>query len=126
MARGQYRGGHEVPGGRVAISGHGSRESVDTRWAGDRGTSPGDTARSLTDPWSTAWRNSAAIYADRVPDERSATESSCRWELLFCLLGGHGVTYELASSAAAVLAERGIFGQCERRGDRLQRYVQDL
>lgn len=54
------------------------------------------------------------------------TEDGCRRELLFCLLGGHGVSYELATSASQVLADRGIFSSCERRGDRLQRYVQDL
>lgn len=54
------------------------------------------------------------------------SEGGCRRELLFCLLGGHGVSYELAMSAAQVLEERGIFSSCERRGDRLQRYIQDL
>lgn len=53
-------------------------------------------------------------------------ELLCRRELLFCLLGGHGVSYELSVSAADVLAGKGIFGECERRGDRLQRFVQDL
>jgi N-glycosylase/DNA lyase len=42
------------------------------------------------------------------------------------LLGGHGVTYELARSAADVLARRGVFGLCERRGDRLERWLRDL
>jgi hypothetical protein len=47
-------------------------------------------------------------------------------ELLFCLLGGHGVSYELSLSATDVLIRKGVFGDGDRRGDRLQRYVQDL
>ena len=54
------------------------------------------------------------------------SEADSRRELLFCLLGGHGVSYELSLSAADVLINKGIFGECERRGDRLQRFVQDL
>jgi len=54
------------------------------------------------------------------------SEADCRRELLFCLLGGHGVSFELSLSATSVLVERGVFGSCQRRGNSLQRYVQDL
>jgi thermostable 8-oxoguanine DNA glycosylase len=57
---------------------------------------------------------------------RAIEETDARRELLFCLLGGHGISYELSHSAAEVLFGRGVFSHCARQGDRLQRYVQDL
>lgn len=46
--------------------------------------------------------------------------------MLFCLLGGHSVSYELAASAAETLVRRGVFGGCERREARLERWLRDL
>lgn len=36
------------------------------------------------------------------------------------------MSYELARSASEVLTEHGIFGHCERQGDRLERYLRDI
>jgi N-glycosylase/DNA lyase len=60
------------------------------------------------------------------PTAANVSEADCRREFLFCLLGGHGVTYELARSAAGVLAARGVFGDSSRHGPRLERWLSDL
>jgi len=79
------------------------------------------------DRWSQAWLEHASHYTDRVVNaSRRVREQDCQRELVFCLLGGHGVKYELALSATQVLVGRGVLGRCTRSGDRLQRWLQDL
>lgn len=48
--------------------------------------------------WWHAWVASSDFYVDTAQRPR-ADENAIRRELLFCLLGGHGITYELAESA---------------------------
>lgn len=93
---------------------------------GSSGADVGRGSGSELDPWSAAWLEHGASYRARQNAAIEADDELCRREVLFCLLGGHAVSYELARSAAAVLYERGIFGDCPRKGDRLQRYIQDL
>jgi thermostable 8-oxoguanine DNA glycosylase len=48
--------------------------------------------------WAPVWARHAHRYQGTLPARR-AGETALRKELIFCLLGGHGVTYELALSA---------------------------
>jgi len=79
------------------------------------------------DPWGLAWSKHAQRYTrEALTASGPVSEDQCRREFVFCLLGGHGVIYELARSASEVLVARGVLGDCERSGDRLQRWIQDL
>ena len=49
-----------------------------------------------------AWFSVAEHYEPAAPPSR-CSESALRQELIFCLLGGHGVTFELARSATDVV-----------------------
>ncbi|HEY5286719.1 MAG TPA: hypothetical protein VIJ50_06415 [Solirubrobacteraceae bacterium] len=59
------------------------------------------------------WKHAWDIAGDRYPRASLPTtaggEARIRRELLFCLLGGHAVSYELNESAADVLWRRGVF-----------------
>lgn len=60
--------------------------------------------------WTELWDEFGTFYCDRINDtgaERS--QGNVDNEFLFCLLGGHGVTFELARSAVAVLSGLEIF-----------------
>lgn len=52
--------------------------------------------------WAPVWERHRTSYA-RSARPRPAGETSLRRELIFCLLGGHGVTFELALSATDVI-----------------------
>jgi N-glycosylase/DNA lyase len=52
--------------------------------------------------WSPVWARHGHRYETPLSSPR-AGEAVLRKELLFCLLGGHGVTYELGRSAAQVV-----------------------
>jgi N-glycosylase/DNA lyase len=56
--------------------------------------------------WWRAWVEKADCYVDAVRRPR-ADEEAIRSEFLFCLLGGHGIMYELAESAWERLVEFG-------------------
>ncbi len=61
-------------------------------------------------PW---WQDVWSSYGDRYLTETANEplgEDGLRRELIFCLLGGHGVTFELASSATEVVAQLDPFG----------------
>lgn len=71
---------------------------------------PREIPRQAVEPW---WREVWASYGDRYFAETASEplgEDGLRRELLFCLLGGHGVSFELANSAAEVVAELDPFG----------------
>jgi N-glycosylase/DNA lyase len=51
--------------------------------------------------WLASWRALADTYEDRAHPK--ASEHALRQELVFCLLGGHGVSFELARSATDVV-----------------------
>ncbi|HEX6679134.1 MAG TPA: hypothetical protein VF063_00680 [Gaiellaceae bacterium] len=59
--------------------------------------------------WSALWDEFGSSYVERVTAPQERHSLSIEDELLFCLLGGHGVTFELARSAAAVLAPLHVF-----------------
>lgn len=111
--------------GGLAVSRHRSLERQHASGAGDPHSSIWQPSWHL-DRWSAAWLEYGEAYRERHVSPDVVDEATCRRELLFCLLGGHGISYELAQSASRLLAARGVFGDCDRRGDRLQRYVQDL
>lgn len=115
-----------MPTSGLAVPGRGSVERPVARRTDHH--YPGDlSARRDVDQWSQAWRKHASHYTQRVADTRlQVREQDCQRELVFCLLGGHGIKYELALSATEVLVERGVLGRCTRSGDRLQRWLQDL
>jgi N-glycosylase/DNA lyase len=52
--------------------------------------------------WAGVWARHGSSYEVATPP-RSAGETALRKELVFCVLGGHGVTFELASSATKVV-----------------------
>ena len=58
--------------------------------------------------WMPVWRRFGKDYSRAAP-RRRAGEQQLRRELLFCLLGGHGITYELNVSAVQVLLRVGIW-----------------
>ncbi len=59
--------------------------------------------------WRPVWDRHHSRYC--VPaSAKPADESGLRRELVFCLLGGHGVTYELASSATEAVMALHPFG----------------
>lgn len=72
------------------------------------------------------WEDHGPGYAAAVATSGPFGEQEIRQEILFCLLGGYGVPYELAHSAAKVLWRRGVFGAGGRTGARLERLATDL
>lgn len=52
--------------------------------------------------WAPVWERHRTGYARAAPPQ-PAGETGLRQELIFCLLGGHGVTFELALSATDVI-----------------------
>lgn len=66
--------------------------------------------------WQKAWEVAAPHYLGPVEGSR-ADDQELRAELLFCLLGGHGISYDLNLSVADRLWARGLF----RTSRRLQR-----
>jgi len=59
--------------------------------------------------WAELWEEFGGFYVERVSGPRTATAEDFEDELLFCLLGGHGVTFELAQSAVAILKRLDVF-----------------
>lgn len=60
------------------------------------------------------WRHAWSVAEERYrriarPDPRAGREDALRRELLFCVVGGHGVSYDLNRSAAEILWRRGLF-----------------
>jgi N-glycosylase/DNA lyase len=58
--------------------------------------------------WQALWDEWGSTYATRVTSHDVQNEHQLRQELLFCLLGGHGITAELAASATERLWSLGI------------------
>jgi N-glycosylase/DNA lyase len=71
--------------------------------------------------WAPVWARHADRYKSTAPSRR-AGETALRKELIFCLLGGHGVTYELALSAMKIVWSRAPFAERWTPG-RLRRAV---
>jgi thermostable 8-oxoguanine DNA glycosylase len=59
--------------------------------------------------WQFIWPAFEQAYAELAPADAVATEPGLRRELLFCLLGGHGVTFETSRSAAQAVDELDVF-----------------
>lgn len=71
---------------------------------------PAELPRQAVEPW---WRDVWSSYGARYLAEIASEplgEDGLRRELIFCLLGGHGVSFELASSATEVVADLDPFG----------------
>lgn len=70
-----------------------------------------DTYRSSFAPdWAQLWAEFGDYYRDRINEASTAPPSgNVDDEFLFCLLGGHGVTFELAQSAVEILRHLEIF-----------------
>jgi thermostable 8-oxoguanine DNA glycosylase len=73
--------------------------------------------------WQEAWERWGDTYSARATRSTPADEIEARRELLFCLLGGHSVSYELALSATHRLANLGILSGNELNGDKLERLL---
>lgn len=65
------------------------------------------------DGWRAVWSAYHARY-DAAVSCTPSSESEFRDELVFCLLGGHGITFELSQSAAERMRELEVFGDWER------------
>jgi thermostable 8-oxoguanine DNA glycosylase len=61
--------------------------------------------------WAAVWKVYGRIYQDRLSELIAASSPNLEHELLFCILGGHGVSFELARSAAAKLRELDVFAR---------------
>jgi N-glycosylase/DNA lyase len=59
--------------------------------------------------WERMWPAFEQAYNELIPATPPAGETELRQELLFCLLGGHGITYELGSSALLAVAGLDVF-----------------
>jgi N-glycosylase/DNA lyase len=59
--------------------------------------------------WAPVWARHSPQYTDAAATT-PAGEADLRKELIFCLLGGHGVTFELAMSATAIVLAICPFG----------------
>ena len=62
-------------------------------------------------PFEHAWLSCADLFCRAVEEQAFRASSAPEHELLFCLLGGHGVSYELARSAASVIARLRPFSE---------------
>jgi N-glycosylase/DNA lyase len=62
------------------------------------------SASVVAEPWwASVWERHSAHYAASATSDVRGGEEALRRELIFCLLGGHGVTFELATSATHVV-----------------------
>jgi hypothetical protein len=75
-----------------------------------------------TTEWHPLWMAFAQAYEELVDAPHAADEEAFRDELVFCLLGGHGVTYELTSSVLPVVRRLDIFAARWTPG-RLERVI---
>lgn len=115
-----------MPRSGMAIPGRSARDRTWSSWSDHSHPGIRGPAKHLDAELSLLWLHHGDSYLQRVTRSGTVTRSAFKRELLFCLLGGHGVTYELALSATTVLWERGVFRWCDRRGDSLRRYTADL
>ena len=58
-----------------------------------------------------AWLSCADLFCRAVEEQAFRAANAPEHELLFCLLGGHGISYELALSATAVIARLRPFAE---------------
>ena len=58
-----------------------------------------------------AWEICADIYTQIVTKHTTNRVNQLEYEMVFCLLGGHGVTYELCASASNLVSELDPFGE---------------
>jgi thermostable 8-oxoguanine DNA glycosylase len=65
--------------------------------------------RAVSGGWETMWPAFAQAYEELVVPGPLAMETELRQELLFCLLGGHGITFEMSCSALQAVAELDVF-----------------
>ena len=70
-----------------------------------------------------AWRIVADLYCAAVRPSEFSTCLKLEGELLFCLLGGFGVTYEHGRSAAAIISSLGPFSENWRDDEILEAIV---
>jgi thermostable 8-oxoguanine DNA glycosylase len=55
------------------------------------------------------WRVCGDLFVEAIPPRTSGSEDRLRSELIFCLLGGYGVPFELAASASARAEQLNVF-----------------
>jgi N-glycosylase/DNA lyase len=70
--------------------------------------------------WRHAWDVAGQRYSRPDASASSGREAVVRRELLFCVLGGHGVSYELNRSAAELLWRKGLFRHWRPRAASLE------
>ena len=62
-------------------------------------------------PSEQAWLSCADLFCRAVEEQAFRATNAPEHELLFCLLGGHGISYELALSATTVIARLRPFAE---------------
>ena len=89
---------------------------------------PGCVSRALAYDRSIgdAWRIVSDLYFEAVRPLVPPTDLELRDELLFCLLGGFGVTYEHSRSAAAIISNMDPFSEDWRDEELFEEIVQAL
>jgi N-glycosylase/DNA lyase len=75
--------------------------------------------------WETIWPAYRQAYEELIAPSPPAGEPQVRRELLFCLLGGHSITYELGRSALAAVEPLDVFDP-RRDSDSLRRALSAL
>lgn len=78
-----------------------------------RQTAPGtppscESPRAIED----AWRSCSDLFSEFASRSLNTFGENLEGEVLFCLLGGHGIPYELAASAAEVVLRLDPFNPC--------------
>jgi thermostable 8-oxoguanine DNA glycosylase len=61
--------------------------------------------------WQPMWLAFQEAYAELAPPIQPASEPVVRRELLFCVLGGHGVAFEMGSSALEAVETLDVFNE---------------
>ena len=67
--------------------------------------------RAVCGDWRVMWPAFEQAYAELASPGARAAEPALRRELLFCLLGGHGVTFETSVSALEVIENLDVFSR---------------
>lgn len=86
------------------------------------GINPGSFSQRIAEAWSVC----EDLFADVVVPSGNATEGGLLNEMIFCLLGGHGITYELNLSATEKVVELEPFHSAWSQRDLGERLTHEL
>ena len=81
------------------------------RSSGRRGLRGSEVESRWSVSFEQAWLSCADLFCRAVEEQAVRATNAPEHELLFCLLGGHGISYELALSATTVIARLRPFAE---------------